>query len=183
MAFWLHQWIYPPFPPLLYRELRWEIESSGSNLRLHWGRHTTTTTGHRHATVAQIKKIKFKILCFKCTITLLLPLYHQPTQACLSRPKFELFFKILKYCQIINIGKLKWFQFRIALGSPHYHQHLAQARHSSPKVEFLFVDTKRWNRVFDFDHLLRFLKMINIFDPICTTGKVVIELSLLSFPL
>ena len=89
MAFWLHQWIYPPFPPLLYRELRWEIESSGSNLQLHWGRHTTTTTRHRHATVVQSFKKIFKILCFKCTIALGSPLYHQPTQASLCCPTFE----------------------------------------------------------------------------------------------
>ena len=34
--------------------------------------------------------------------------------------------------------RIKWFQSTIALGSPHYHQHPAQARHSRPKFELLF---------------------------------------------
>ena len=43
-----------------------DYQSSDSNLRLHWGRHTTTTTWHRHATVFQNFR-KYSKYCV-CTV-------------------------------------------------------------------------------------------------------------------
>jgi hypothetical protein len=46
--------------------------------------------------------------------------------------------------------RIKWFQSAIALGSPHYHHHWAQARHSCPNKK-----NKIQNIVFQmYDHVV-----------------------------